>query len=99
MSSLNMQDFSKGVTIKYPYFKIENPDESLQLMCMNLEEGEFPLCLDYSNTLYKLMTISKSAYNVDRLLKIGTLSIVTAFGQFEIKTIQDYLEGVSVWIC
>lgn len=99
MSSLNMQDFSKSVKIKFPYFRLENPDESLQLMCRNIEEGDYALCLQYGGTLYKLMTISESAINVDRLLKVGTLYIVTAYGESEIKTIQDYLEGVSVWIC
>ena len=99
MSALNMQDFSKGIKIKYPYFKVEKPDEALQLMCNNLQEGEIPLCLFYNETLYKLCEISSSAYNVDKLLKVGDLSIVTKFGQYPIDSVQTYLEGVSVWIC
>lgn len=96
--ALNPQAFSKGTTISYPYFLAEKPDESFQLICRNLEEGEYPLCLYYQEKTFKIMSISTSAYNVRKLVNAVKLSIVTAGGKFEIKTVDDYLKGVQLWI-
>lgn len=94
-----MQEFSKGTKVLYPYFKAEDPDEAFQLMCRNLEPGDIPLCLSYKGQLYKIMTISLSAYNVDKLIKVCPLSVVTEAGQYNISSMQDYLEGVHLWTC
>ena len=99
MAALNMQEFSKKTTIPYPYFKAENPDEAFQFMLRNLEEGEIPLCLAFNGQLYKVMSISHSAYNINKLLKICKVSVVTETGLFPINTMQEYLEGVQLWIC
>lgn len=98
MAALNPKEFSRGTKVEPPYFKASKPDESFQLVCRNLEEGDIPLCLEYKESLYKIQDISISAYNVHKLLNSIELSIVTAGGEFRIKTIEDYMEGVKLWI-
>ena len=98
MEALNPQAFSRETGVTYPYFKAINPDESFQLVCKNLEIGEYPLCLLHKGTMYKIMNISLSAYNIQRLLNSIKLSIVTAGGQYDINSMEDYMEGVKLWI-
>ena len=98
MAALNPKEFSRSTKVSYPYFKVCKPDESFQLVCRNLEKGDVPLCLDYKDSLYKVQEISISAYNIKKLLDSIELSIVTAGGEFRIETMEDYMEGVKLWI-
>lgn len=98
MAGLNPKEFSRTIEVPYPYFKARKPDESFQLVCRNLEAGDIPLCLDYNDTVYKIQDISISAYNIQKLLNSIELSMVTAGGEFRIATIEDYMEGVKLWI-
>lgn len=96
---LSPKAFSKGTEAVYPYFLANNPDESFQMVCRNLEEGGFPLCLNYNGNTYKIMEISLSAYNIHKLLNSISLTVVTKGGRYDIKTMEDYMEGVKIWIC
>lgn len=96
---LSPKAFSKGTEVVYPYFLASNPDESFQLVCRNLEEGGFPLCLNHNGVTYKIMMMSLSAYNIHKLLNSIKLSIVTKGGTYEIRNMDDYMEGVKLWIC
>ena len=96
---LNPVEFSRGVAVKYPYFKVSNPDESFQLVCRNLDAGEVPLCLEYKGSVFNIQNISMSAYNVQKLLNSLEVYFVTESGQHKINTINDYLEGALAWTC
>ena len=98
MRTIDPVSFAKGAVVNPPYFKVTNPDESFQLVCRNLEPGDIPLCLEYKGAVHIIQSISCSAYNVSKLLNSLDVSIVTVAGQFPIKDINDYMEGVPIWI-
>lgn len=88
---IDPQALTKKVNVKYPYFLATDADMSFNLMLRNLEEGDMTLCLKHDGTVYVTKKISRSAYNVEKLLRICKLSMVTEQGTVKLENVQEYL--------
>lgn len=98
---MNVNDFSKRTTeVRYPFLKILTPNATVPLIVSVLEEGEVPLLLTLNGVSKVIKRISKSAYNIDKMLRTcGSLEYHRGEGDVVlINDIVDYLE-VFTWTC
>ncbi len=85
---------------EYPYFLIDNANESTPLIVSLLQEGELPLVCKYNGVAKEVGRISPSALNVDKLIRTHG-SILVYKSEFEYKAlrnVEEYLEEVCEWM-
>lgn len=94
---VDIDDFKKNKVIRgYPYIELSAFNETLPLVLSSLESGDMQLQATHKGVTKIVGSISRSAYNIDRLLRTNQqIQIWLNEGQcVQIKSVQDYLEVV-----
>lgn len=95
--SINLEELTSRKTVEeYPNIVIVNPNDTVPVVIKSLEEGETQLIIEWQGKRKCVKRISKSAYNIDKLLRT-TGSIFLNFGgekRIEVPDIETYLSCV-----
>lgn len=96
--TLDVQSFSqRTIQAGYPYFKLREMSQVTPSVVKLLEEGDIHLRGAYNGKEVVVMRISKSAYNVWRLIRThGSLTYcVSPEESFLIEDVEQYLEIIA----
>lgn len=98
--TLDVNDLvSAKTSLKIPHFILSEINETLPLVVSVLEPGEVQLVATYNGQQRVVGSISKSAYNVDKILRTQqNLIYVDDNGKHDIRSVRDYLEVLQGWI-
>lgn len=85
---------SNSIKREYPYLELTSFNETLPLVIESLEQGDMQVLATHKGITKVICKISKSAYNIDKLLRTGQkLQVHTSEGEYkQIQNIIDYLE-------
>ena len=77
----------------FPYFLITHPNDTLHPVTRSLEQGDVQLVVEYKGVRKCVARMSRSAYNVDKLLRTtGPIEYVIAEGvSTTISSVEEYL--------
>ena len=92
---INIHEFTKRTTpVVYPYLKVLEPNNTTPLIVSVLEKGDMPLIIELDGIRKVVARISKSAFNIDKLLRTcGSLELYVGEGNsIMIREVTDYLE-------
>jgi hypothetical protein len=90
---------SKSVSTPYPHIKIVELNIATKLVVDSLDEGDMPLLATYKGETKIIKSISNSAININRLLKVNDLDVVFSKDNiYNIQNILDYMEASKEWI-
>lgn len=87
------------VSTPYPHIKILDLNKWSAIVIKSLEEGDVPLVGTLKGVTKIVKRISKSAINIDKLIRVTSIQI--AFSKEEsvpIESTKDYLEEALKWI-
>lgn len=86
-------------SLRLPYFIMPEINDTLPLIVGLLEPGKVQLVATYNGQQRVVGSISKSAYNVDKILRTqNNLTYVDKKGSHILKGVRDYLEVLQGWI-
>lgn len=87
---------SNRTTITYPNIFVSKPDDNLPVIIDALEPGDMEVIIEYNNRQRVIKRISRSALNVDRLIRAeGVIQYYTdADTCIDLYSILDYLEAL-----
>ena len=81
---------------KFPNYFLDKPNDTIPVIVQSLEPGEYQLITEAGGKRKVIAKISKSAYNVDRLLRCTGSLIYRKSSEesFKLSSVTDYLELV-----
>ena len=91
---------SRSVEMPYPHLTITDLNNCVPIVVSALEEGDLPLIGTHKGQTKIIKLISASALNINKLLKVTSLSYSKdKENSCDIKSVIDYMEVCSKWIC
>lgn len=97
VKEIDIDSFSKPkVQTKFPYIELEEFNDTLPTIVTLLEPGEVQVQATYKGVTKCICSMSKSAYNIDKLLrtKQKVKMYLSESQSVEIKSVVDYLEVI-----
>lgn len=89
---------SKTVSTPYPHIKIKDLNRCVPLVVNALEEGDTPLLGTFKGTTKIIKSISNSAINISKLLRVTELDVVfSEDDSCEVSCVLDYMEVALRW--
>lgn len=82
-------------SVEYPYFFIPHPDATTPGLVTCLRQGDVPLLMEYKGVRKVVARISKSARNVDLMIRVAeSVYYITDEKEARISSVEDYLREV-----
>lgn len=97
VTSFNEHQANERVGVTYPYIFVHGAGDALTVTMGAIKKGSIPVLIEYKGIKYNIGSISKSAVELAKLLKVFEFDIhLTADKVCEIKSNTDIME-VGVW--
>ena len=97
VTGINENQANAKVSLTYPYIMVHGAGDSLTVTLRAIAPGPLPVLITYKGTTYNIGSISKSALELAKLLKVFKFSIhLSQTDVREINETRDILE-VGVW--
>lgn len=94
MTQIDLEEFTSRKTSEtYPNVLVSNPNDTLPVTVRSLEKGDMQLIVSYKGKRKCVEHISKSAFNIDKLLRtVGSIEFVLGeSSSIVIDSIEKYL--------
>lgn len=98
MSQIDIKELTERKTQEsFPNILILNPNETVPVVVRTLEKGDMQLIMEYNGARKVVAKISKSAYNVHKLLRVlGSIDYyIGPNAGITISTVADYLSCIK----
>lgn len=93
MLSLNENIASEQISMPYPHLMMSGVDNALALVLPAIPTGDLPVLCEHKGVIRQVGSIRKSAVEVNKLRRIGTVCFVKSKGSsVPIECVDDIME-------
>lgn len=90
---------SRKTSMPYPHVKLTELNRCIPVVISSLEKGDVPVLGTLNGVTKIVANMSKSALNINKLIKVSNISLVLSdYEEYLITNIVEYMEVANKWI-